>query len=222
MIPALEGCELLRCPSSLLPGVSVSQFVADIVDSSHVFYKIPSHVLLSALHLDFITDVENGRRSRGLVVHPGLWEPCRQCQASAQIWLPSFSATSQTLPSADVCSLSDPTELKAAQLAAGGFDVFSAYRCWPRRCSASRRQDGSRGRASRQANSAELSQGTTAAGERLVHQLRRRVRLANTGQFDAIVFAPLNKSSLKLAGVYEEDELRCVTSAGRFFPISSS
>lgn len=32
--------------------------------------------------------------------------------------------------------------------------------------------------------------------------------MAQAGDIDAIVFAPLNKSSLKLAGMTEEDELR--------------
>ncbi|KAI3396483.1 hypothetical protein diail_12103 [Diaporthe ilicicola] len=46
------------------------------------------------------------------------------------------------------------------------------------------------------------------AGQRTIHQLKRAVELARNGQVDAIVFAPLNKSSLKAAGMCEEDELR--------------
>lgn len=53
-----------------------------------------------------------------------------------------------------------------------------------------------------------LSQVSKEAGERTIHQLRRAVDLAKAGHVDAIVFAPLNKSSLKLAGMHEEDELR--------------
>ncbi|KAH7376372.1 4-hydroxythreonine-4-phosphate dehydrogenase [Plectosphaerella cucumerina] len=46
------------------------------------------------------------------------------------------------------------------------------------------------------------------SGARAIHQLRRALDLAQAGEVDAIVFTPLNKSSLKLAGMKEEDELR--------------
>lgn len=46
------------------------------------------------------------------------------------------------------------------------------------------------------------------AGARVMHQLTRALQLANDGAIDAIVFTPLNKSSLKLAGMHHEDELR--------------
>lgn len=46
------------------------------------------------------------------------------------------------------------------------------------------------------------------AGERVLHQLRRAMALANAGEIDAVLFAPLNKTSLKLGGMNEEDELR--------------
>lgn len=45
-------------------------------------------------------------------------------------------------------------------------------------------------------------------GERCMYQLKRGLELYRTGKIDAIVFAPLNKSSLKKAGMTEEDELR--------------
>ena len=47
-----------------------------------------------------------------------------------------------------------------------------------------------------------------AAGARALHQLRRAIDLAKSGEVGAIVFAPLNKTSLHLAGMHEEDELR--------------
>lgn len=53
-----------------------------------------------------------------------------------------------------------------------------------------------------------LAQVSREAGQRALDQLRRAVDLAKAGRVDAIVFAPLNKSSLKLAGMREEDELR--------------
>jgi 4-hydroxythreonine-4-phosphate dehydrogenase len=46
------------------------------------------------------------------------------------------------------------------------------------------------------------------AGERVLSDLRQAVRLYQAGEVDAIMFAPLNKASLHLAGMHEEDELR--------------
>ncbi|WOO79131.1 Putative 4-hydroxythreonine-4-phosphate dehydrogenase 2 [Vanrija pseudolonga] len=46
------------------------------------------------------------------------------------------------------------------------------------------------------------------AGARTLHQLNRALALANAGKVDAIVFTPLNKTSLHMAGMHEEDELR--------------
>jgi 4-hydroxythreonine-4-phosphate dehydrogenase len=46
------------------------------------------------------------------------------------------------------------------------------------------------------------------AGQRTLYQLRRAVALVNEGKADAIVFTPLNKTSLHMAGMHEEDELR--------------
>lgn len=46
------------------------------------------------------------------------------------------------------------------------------------------------------------------AGARCIHQLQRGLDLAEAGEIDAIVFGPLNKTSLKMAGMKEEDELR--------------
>jgi 4-hydroxy-L-threonine phosphate dehydrogenase PdxA len=47
-----------------------------------------------------------------------------------------------------------------------------------------------------------------ASGERTLYQLKRAVSLVNEGKADAIVFTPLNKTSLHMAGMHEEDELR--------------
>lgn len=46
------------------------------------------------------------------------------------------------------------------------------------------------------------------AGERTFHQLKRAVAMVNRDEADAIVFTPLNKTSLHMAGMHEEDELR--------------
>ena len=47
-----------------------------------------------------------------------------------------------------------------------------------------------------------------AAGARVMHQLRRALAMARAGEIDGIVFTPLNKTSLHMAGMHEEDELR--------------
>ena len=52
------------------------------------------------------------------------------------------------------------------------------------------------------------SQVSKASGARCIHQLKRALKLVQAGEVDAIVFGPLNKSSLKQAGMTEEDELR--------------
>lgn len=52
------------------------------------------------------------------------------------------------------------------------------------------------------------AQVTKEAGARAMYQLRRAVDMKLRGEIDAIVFAPLNKSAMKLAGMKEEDELR--------------
>ena len=46
------------------------------------------------------------------------------------------------------------------------------------------------------------------AGARAMHQLNRALDLAKAGKIGAIIFTPLNKTSLHMAGMHEEDELR--------------
>lgn len=46
------------------------------------------------------------------------------------------------------------------------------------------------------------------AGERAMHQLKRAVAMANRNEVDAIVFTPLNKTSMHWGGMNEEDELQ--------------
>ncbi|KAI0004661.1 4-hydroxythreonine-4-phosphate dehydrogenase [Xylariaceae sp. FL0662B] len=47
-----------------------------------------------------------------------------------------------------------------------------------------------------------------ASGARCLYQLKRGLKMALAGEVDAIVFGSLNKSSLKLGGMTEQDELR--------------
>jgi 4-hydroxythreonine-4-phosphate dehydrogenase len=53
-----------------------------------------------------------------------------------------------------------------------------------------------------------LSEASQQSGERCMHQFRRAIKLWEEGRIDGLVFAPLNKTSLKRAGMTEEDELR--------------
>lgn len=46
------------------------------------------------------------------------------------------------------------------------------------------------------------------SGQRCMHQLQRGLDLAQAGKIDGMVFGPLNKTCLKMAGMTEEDELR--------------
>lgn len=106
------------------------------------------------------------------------------------------------LATADILILADRQELEAAEAAAGGVKIPLSTAAGP---------DGAQllnDNTAAECGRIPPSQVTKAAGERSMHQLRRAVHLAKTGEVDAIVFAPLNKSSLKLAGMHEEDELR--------------
>lgn len=106
------------------------------------------------------------------------------------------------LGKADIFVLADRHEVASAEAAAGGVKIPLSRTAGPD--GAQLLDDNSAGEPGR----IPAAQVTVAAGERTMHQLRRAVHLAKTGQVDAIVFAPLNKSSLKLAGMHEEDELR--------------
>ncbi|KAL2839731.1 pyridoxal phosphate PdxA-domain-containing protein [Aspergillus pseudoustus] len=62
---------------------------------------------------------------------------------------------------------------------------------------------------------------STASGARAIHQLKRALKLVQAGEIDAILFAPLNKSSLKVAGMTEEDELRWLANQLDFKGVTS-
>jgi 4-hydroxy-L-threonine phosphate dehydrogenase PdxA len=53
-----------------------------------------------------------------------------------------------------------------------------------------------------------LRQVSIEAGVRVISQLSRALELAKSGAADAILFGPLNKTSLKMGGMDHEDELR--------------
>lgn len=103
---------------------------------------------------------------------------------------------------ADIFLLADRSELESAIQAAGGIEVPISPTAGP---------DGVQlldDMSAPSFGSIPARQASRVAGQRTLHQLRRAVELARGGQVDAIVFAPLNKASLKAAGMHEEDELR--------------
>ncbi|KAK0387569.1 hypothetical protein NLU13_3815 [Sarocladium strictum] len=103
---------------------------------------------------------------------------------------------------ADITLLADKTELQAAIEDAGGVHV--PVTTGPAGPGAIRILDDN------SASRYSITRGEVSydSGARTVHQLERALQLVEAGEVDAIVFAPLNKSSLKMAGMTEEDELR--------------
>ncbi|MGN7212751.1 4-hydroxythreonine-4-phosphate dehydrogenase PdxA [Brachybacterium paraconglomeratum] len=53
-----------------------------------------------------------------------------------------------------------------------------------------------------------LRETTVEAGTRVIRDLEKALAIFQAGEADAIMFLPLNKTSLHLAGMHEEDELR--------------
>jgi 4-hydroxy-L-threonine phosphate dehydrogenase PdxA len=103
---------------------------------------------------------------------------------------------------ADIVLLADRSELDSAIADAGGVKVLlSEGAAGPH--GAQLLDDNTA--ANYPTTRAEVSK---ASGERVIHQLKRALALVQDGKIDAIVFGPLNKSSLKLGGMTEEDELR--------------
>lgn len=106
------------------------------------------------------------------------------------------------LAKADVVLLADESELEAAAIDAGNVQVpvadgltsTNVVQVW---------DDGT----AEQFHS-KRGEVSEASGSRCIHQLKRALKMVEAKQVDAIVFGPLNKSSLKKAGMTEEDELR--------------
>ncbi|OJJ08879.1 hypothetical protein ASPVEDRAFT_35007 [Aspergillus versicolor CBS 583.65] len=117
---------------------------------------------------------------------------------------------------ADIVLLADKSELESAISDAGGVDIAISPADIP----------GPDGIQVLDDNSAThfpstRSQVSKASGGRSMHQLRRALKLVQAGEIDGIVFAPLNKSSLKLAGMSEEDELRWFANQLQFDGVTS-
>jgi 4-hydroxy-L-threonine phosphate dehydrogenase PdxA len=102
---------------------------------------------------------------------------------------------------ADIFLLADRSELDSAIADAGKTNVLLSATAGPHGAELLDDNTASQYVTTR----AEVSK---AAGLRVIHQLKRALSLVQQGKIDAIVFGPLNKSSLKLGGMTEEDELR--------------
>ena len=110
-------------------------------------------------------------------------------------------ADPQNRARADLIVVADRSEVEAA--AAGANVTLPPITERPGRDSISVFEDGS-------APAVPIPRGVASkeAGERAMHQLRRAIALANKDEADAIVFTPLNKTSLHWAGMDELDQLR--------------
>ena len=109
-------------------------------------------------------------------------------------------AKPETTRAAEVYILADAAELEAAAQAAG---VEIPLNNTPKPGFAVLLDDNSA-----PAEPIPAKQVSREAGARTLHQLQRAMAMANAGEVEAILFTPLNKTSLKLGGMTEEDELR--------------
>ncbi|KAL4936243.1 hypothetical protein BDV06DRAFT_205403 [Aspergillus oleicola] len=119
------------------------------------------------------------------------------------------------LDRADITLLADKSELEDATSDAGGVHVaVSSGAAGPYRIQLLDDNSAAQYASAR-------GEVTQASGARSIHQLKRALKLVQAGEIDAIVFAPLNKSSLKLAGMKEEDELRWFANQLKFSGVTS-
>jgi 4-hydroxy-L-threonine phosphate dehydrogenase PdxA len=107
----------------------------------------------------------------------------------------------ENLAKADIYVLADRSEFNAAVADAGGVKIPISDVAGPNGVQI---LDDS----SAPAKPFARAEVTKEGGARCMHQLQRGLDLAEAGEIDAIVFGPLNKTSLKKAGMTEEDELR--------------
>lgn len=105
----------------------------------------------------------------------------------------------ETVKDVDVALLADPEELASAEEQAG-VTVPWSLEAEPGKVQLL--PDGS------YSGDIPLKEVSVAAGARVIHQLSRALEMANRGEANAIMFGPLNKTSLKMAGMNHEDELR--------------
>ncbi|KAJ4362584.1 hypothetical protein N0V83_010678 [Neocucurbitaria cava] len=110
-------------------------------------------------------------------------------------------SNSENLRKADIFILADKSEVSQAIADAGHVNVPITQHAGPEGVCIL--DDGTA--PADQGQRAEVSE---ASGARCIYQLRRALQMHEAGEIDAIVFGPLNKSSLKKAGMTQEDELR--------------
>ncbi|WP_207930405.1 4-hydroxythreonine-4-phosphate dehydrogenase PdxA, partial [Streptomyces hainanensis] len=110
-------------------------------------------------------------------------------------------AQPETTATADLLLISDPAELALAEADSG---LAIDYATTPTEGRPLLVDNSTR----RPAGEFERRKATEAGGRWAMDNLRVALDLAAKGEVDAILFAPLNKSSLHLAGLAESDELR--------------
>lgn len=115
---------------------------------------------------------------------------------------------------ADIVLLADKSELESAISDAGGVQIAISADPGPNGIQVLDDNSASQFPSTR-------GQVSKVSGGRSMHQLRRALKLVQVGEIDGIVFAPLNKSSLKQAGMTEEDELRWFANQLRFEGVTS-
>ncbi|KAL4790955.1 pyridoxal phosphate PdxA-domain-containing protein [Aspergillus venezuelensis] len=124
-------------------------------------------------------------------------------------------SNAENLERADITLLADKSELQSAITGAGGIHIsISSGAAGPHGVQILDDNSAAQYHTTR----GEVSQ---ASGARSIHQLKRALKLVQSGEIDAIIFAPLNKSSLKLAGMTEEDELRWFANQLSFSGVTS-
>lgn len=106
----------------------------------------------------------------------------------------------QNIQKADIFILADKSEVDAAAKAAGGVTLPIAEKAGPTGAQILDENTSS-------LPTIAVGEISEKAGARAMHQLRRALNMATKGEVDAIVFTPLNKTSLKMAGMKEQDEL---------------
>ena len=110
-------------------------------------------------------------------------------------------SNNENLKKADILVMADRGEFDAARADAGGVQV-------PISDIASSKDVQIMHDGSAPSTSLTRAEVHTENGERCIYQFHRCLEMARAGEIDAVVFGPLNKSSLKKAGMKEEDELR--------------
>ena len=115
-------------------------------------------------------------------------------------------ARAETLAQADVVVFADPSMLAAGERIAG--KRIEMLRCTPGAIATQPGQPTLAAMDLIDANAITPGQATPAGGRAALLALEAAAEAASRGDVDGIVFAPLNKHAMRLAGLAQDDELR--------------